>query len=78
MRRLRERSHTHYADYAETLPLWFDELRGNKGMRRRLTSPIDTEFQAGRWELTAGRLFRPTGHHGGRCSKDTRLSSDPS
>lgn len=61
VRGLCERSHPYSADYAETLQRWFHELRGNKGMRRRLTSPIDTEFQAGRWELTAGRLFHNLG-----------------
>jgi len=61
VRGLCERSHPYYAAFADTLPRWFIELAGNKRMLADLTSPHDVEFYAGRWELTAARLFSNLG-----------------
>jgi hypothetical protein len=62
VRGLCERSHPYYAAFADTLERWFAELGGNKRMLRDLTSPDDVEFYAGRWELTAARLFHNAGY----------------
>jgi len=62
VRGLCERSHPYYAAFADTLERWFAELGGNKRMLTDLTSPDDVEFYAGRWELTAARLFHNAGY----------------
>lgn len=61
VRGLCEGSHPYYAAFADTLARWFFELGGNARMVRDLTSPDDVEFFAGRWELTAARLFSNLG-----------------
>jgi len=61
VRGLCQRSHPYFAAFADTLPRWFVELGGNRRMLTDLTSSDDVEFWAGRWELTAARLFSNLG-----------------
>lgn len=63
VRSLCERSHPYCATFADTLQRWFSELGGNKRMLTDLTSADDVTFSAGRWELTAARMFHNHGFH---------------
>jgi hypothetical protein len=50
-----------HAALANTIERWFIELRCNKRLWARLTSPDDTTFLAALWELIAARLFHNAG-----------------